>query len=99
MEKIPIIWQNSIKDFASLNIGDFYSNVEEFTEGFNQEYALIDMEIHISQPPKEEGFDSQRFVIKVQINLALKNVIREIHHQTQLSDRQKHGLFKNRIVN
>lgn len=37
---VPIIWENSIKDFDSLPIKDFYSNVEHFTEQFHKEFPM-----------------------------------------------------------
>jgi hypothetical protein len=104
---VPIIWENSIKDFDSLPIKDFYSNVEQFTEQFHKEFPLKNIEVHIGQTSKQEREDRKHFVITLHlhfkngkvylskaknsnINLALREVIREIRSQTELSDKQKH---------
>src|SRR5689334_12230185 len=60
---VPITWENSIEDFDKLSIKDFYSNVENFTEQFSKEFPLRNVEMHISQTSKKDGFDSKNFVI------------------------------------
>lgn len=60
---VPIMWENSIKNFDTLDIKNFYSNVENFAEQFNEEFPLRNVEVHISQTSKEEGFDSKNFMI------------------------------------
>jgi len=104
---VPIIWDNSIKDFDNLPINNFYSNVEHFTEQFHKEFPLKNIEVHIAETSKGEGKDSKQFTITLHlhfkngkvflskaensnINLALSEVIRELHSQTELSDKQKH---------
>ncbi|MEO6508445.1 MAG: hypothetical protein ABIO02_00675 [Patescibacteria group bacterium] len=66
---VPIIWENSVDNFDPLNVKDFQSKTENFTEEFNKEFPLKDVEIHISQPSKEEGFDTKRFHVKLHIHL------------------------------
>lgn len=105
---VPVIWQNSVADFETLDTKSFYSHVGNFAEEFNKEYPLKNIEIQISQLTKEENSDTKDFLIKLHlhlkngkkflsraqdshVNLALKKAIDAIHHQTQLSDRQKHN--------
>ena len=105
---VPIIWENSVKDFDSLNVKEFYTNVDKFLQEFTAEFPLTNVEIHLSRPTKEQGFDRKHFHLKIHlhlkngkmflteaehadVNLALSVAVRELRHQTDLSDKQKHG--------
>jgi hypothetical protein len=106
--KIPVTWQSSIEEFESLKTKEIVDYIDAFAEQFNKEFHLNNVEIHLSQPTKEAGFDSGNIILKLHMHLtngktflataeaphidtALKKAINEIHHQSQLSDRQKHN--------
>ncbi len=65
---VPITWENSIKNFNTLPIRDFYSNVENFAQQFSKEFPLKDIEMHISQSSKKEGFGINNFVIVLHLH-------------------------------